>query len=154
MDRAQLRLTLTRWVVPRLSLGVEWNPNADEVGPLANLVAVREGPRRPTVMLGISSDRIGTPDGTAYFGLVSKDLEALTGVPIAPYAGASYGTFDDTLRPIGGVRARFPAGVSAVAMHDGVNVHLAVDVSLPARQTLTLLWVDLRDPGIAYSIAF
>jgi len=145
---------VTRWVLPRLSVGVEWNPVAHEVGPLANLVVVREGERRPAIMFGISSDRIGTPDGTAYFATVAKDLEAATGLPIAPYVGASYGTYDERLRAIGGLRIRFGSRVSLLALHDGVDEHFALDLSLPRRHTVSLLWVAARDPGIAYSVAF
>ena len=154
IDRAKRRFTITRWVHPRLSVGVEWNPGADEVGPLANAILVREGERRPAVMFGVSSDRIGTPDGTAYFVTVAKDLEAMTGAPVAPYVGIVYGTWEDTMRAIGGVRVRLGPRWSVIGIHDGVNMHAAVDIRLPADQVLSLLWIDGRDPGVAYSLAF
>ena len=149
-----MRFTLTRWVLPRLSVGVEWNPLADEVGPLANVVAIREGARRPSVMFGVSSDRIGTPDGTAYFATVAKDLEPIMGWPIAPYIGASYGTFDDELRMIGGLRARLGRGVAVRATHDGVNLHPALEVDLSGNQTLSFIWVETEMFGLAYSVSF
>jgi len=42
IPRASLRTTLTYRVHPRLSIGVEYNPRADDVGVLANLVAITE----------------------------------------------------------------------------------------------------------------
>ena len=139
--------------MPRVSLGIEYNPLADEVGPLANVVAVREGRTRPALIFGTSSDRIGTPDGQAYFGTFSKDLEELTGVPVAPYAGLTYGTYEDELRVIGGFRARLGRGFSTTFIWDGVNLHPTLEYSW-RRHVLTFLWVDLENPGVAYSLEF
>lgn len=141
-------------MLPRLSIGIEYNPLADEVGPLANLIAVREGVHCPSVMFGVSSDRIGTPDGTAYFGTVAKDLESVIGWPVAPYAGVSYGTYDDELRVIGGLRARVGRTVAIQAIWDGVNLHPSVEINLPCDQTLSLMWVETEMFGLAYSLAF
>ena len=141
-------------MLPRLSIGLEWNPLADEVGPLANLIAVFEGVHRPSVMVGVSSDRIGTPSGTAYFLTVAKDLESVVGWPIAPYVGASYGTFDDELRAIGGLRARLGRSVAIQAIYDGVNLHPSVEVNLSGNQTVSFIWVDTEMFGVAYSLAF
>jgi hypothetical protein len=154
IERAQLRFTLSRWMLPWLSLGVEANPEADELGPLVNLVAMLEGPRRPSVMFGVSSDRIGTPDGTAYFMTVAKDLESLWGWPVGAYVGAAYGTWEDELRPIGGLRARVAPGFAVQAIHDGVNLHPSIELELPGDQTLSVIWVETEMLGIAYSVAF
>ena len=100
------------------------------------------------------ADRIGTPFGTAYFMTIAKDLESVVGWPIAPYVGVSYGTFDETLRAIGGLRARFGRGVSIQAIYDGVNLHPSVEVNLPGDHTLSFLWVETEMFGVAYSLAF
>ena len=139
--------------MPRLALGIEINPYADEIGPLVNLVAVTETRARPALMFGTSSDRIGTPDGRAYFGTLSKNLEPLTGLRIAPYAGLSYGTFDDELRVIGGVWAGLGKGFSTTFIWDGVDLHPTVDYS-HGRHTFSALWVALERVGVAYSVAF
>lgn len=141
-------------MLPRLSIGLEWNPLADEVGPLANFIAVREGARRPSIMFGVSSDRIGTPDGTAYFMTIAKDLESVVGWPIAPYVGASYGTWDDELRAIGGLRARLGRRVAIQAIYDGVNLHPSLEVNFSGAHTLSFIWVETEMFGVAYSIAF
>ena len=49
------------------------------VFPVSNLRAED----RPAVILGTSTDRIGTPSGRAIYATASKDLEHLTGLPIA-----------------------------------------------------------------------
>ena len=53
-------------------------------------MVLQETSDRPAVMLGTSSDRIGTSDGQAYFLTVAKDIERWVGLPVAPYAGVSY----------------------------------------------------------------
>lgn len=149
-----MRLTLTYRVLSRLSLGIEVNPRADEIGPLFNWVAVTETERRPALIFGTSSDRIGTPDGQAYFATLSKDLESLTGVRLAPYVGVAYGTFENSLRRIGGVRVPLGRGFAGSALWDGKNLHPTAEYRFLERHVLTLLWVDTRHAGAAYSVAF
>ena len=49
--------------------------------PLLTLIPVTETRNRPAVIFGISSDRIGTPEGTSVYLTASKDLEHWTGLP-------------------------------------------------------------------------
>jgi len=93
---------------PTLSAGVEVNPLAEDVRPIANWLAVQETENTPGLIFGTSSDRIGTPSGQAFYGTLSKDLETWTGLPIAPYFGASFGTFDDELVAIAACGSRGP----------------------------------------------
>ena len=123
VDRAKQRTTLTYQVLPQLSLGAEWNPKGDDLGPLANWRGVDETERRPALILGTSSDRIGTPDGRAYYATLSKDLEHALGLPVAPYAGASYGEFDDELVGIAGLHVRWTPSVGSTHLWDGHNLH-------------------------------
>ena len=154
MARATQRATLTARVLPRLILGLEWNPRADEVGPLANVVAVTETRRRPAVILGTSSDRIGTRSGNSYYVTVSKDLAAEGRPPIAPYAGVAYGTHEDKARAIAGLQLGFSDRYSSTFLFDGVHLHLGFGISLPGGHELLLLLVEGEDPGIGYSIRF
>ncbi len=103
IPRAAVRTTLTYRFHPRLQAGVEYNPRVGEVGVIANFLVLTETERRPALMIGTSTDRIGTPSGQSFYATVSKNLQHETGLPIAPYVGAAFGTFDDRLRPIGGV---------------------------------------------------
>src|SRR5512134_2438884 len=91
VDRAELRTTLSYRFLPTLTAGLEYNPLANDLGPIANWLAIEETGSRPALIFGTSSDRIGTPHGRAIYGTFSKDLTAWTGLPIAPYAGASFG---------------------------------------------------------------
>lgn len=113
-----------------------------------------ETEKRPALIFGLSSDRIGTPDGEAYFFTLSKDLEQRTGWPIAPYVGAAYGTFEDDLKAVGGLHARFGAKFSATFIHDGEAFHPTLDYRFFGRHVLSLLWVDTRNLGVSYSVAF
>jgi hypothetical protein len=139
--------------VPRLSLGVEYNPLAGEVSPLANLLAVPETARRPALILGTSSDRIGTPHGQSFYATVSKNLRRETRLPIAPYVGVAHGTFEDEWRPIGGLSLGFTEQLGALVIHDGENVHPTFSWT-HGRHVLTFLLVDAHHPGVSYSISF
>ena len=139
----------------RFSFGIEWNPEADSTSPLANWLAVPEKKRRPALILGTSSDRIGTPEGQAYYATLSKDLSTVGGGPLSPYVGVAYGTFDDELRAIGGIHVRIPGThLGSTVIYDGMNVHPTLEYRFRERHVLTLLWVDTRDLGLSYSVAF
>lgn len=138
-DRAKWRNTLTYQVHPRLSVGVEYNPLDDDVGVLANLRLLDETAKRPALVIGTSSDRIGTPSGRAYFATLSKDLEGWLDLPIAPYAGASYGEFDDEWVAIGGVRIRYGERWSSGHLWDGHNLHHILDHTLGDRWRVGLV---------------
>ena len=155
IDRARWRNTLMYRVSAPLQCGIEYNPMADDVHPLANWRALPETETRPALILGTSSDRIGTPAGQAYYATLSKDLEVRTGWPVAPYVGASYGTYEDSLRPIGGVQIRHTERLSSMHLHDGRAVHhmLSYDFG-PGRPTVGLLWVDHAHLGVTASLGF
>lgn len=153
IPRAALRTTLTYRFHPRVQLGVEWNPRADEVSPLANILVVTETRKRPAVMIGTSTDRIGTPSGQSFYLTVSKDLHEAIGLPIAPYAGAAFGTFEDRLRPIGGFNLQLHRKVSALVTFNGVNVHPLITYSHKSH-AFSLILVKGRDPGMSYSLTF
>ncbi|MBK6315252.1 MAG: hypothetical protein IPF53_13335 [Blastocatellia bacterium] len=138
---------------PRLTVGVEYNPAASDVGPLVNFVAVTETDRRPALILGTSSDRIGTPEGRSFYATLSKDLTEATGLPIAPYVGVSYGQFDDRARPIGGININFTDRISASALFDGVKVHPLVSYSF-GRHQIGLVFAQGRNPGVTYNFTF
>ncbi|MFT5050068.1 MAG: hypothetical protein ACI8QZ_001462 [Chlamydiales bacterium] len=123
VDRARQRYTGMYAIGESLSIGVEVNPLADDVGALVNWRAVDETRRRPALILGTSSDRIGTTSGRAYYATASKDIESWTGVPVAPYVGTAYGEFDDEWVAIGGLRIRWTPKVSTTHLWDGHNLH-------------------------------
>jgi hypothetical protein len=153
IDRAAWRNTLTYRLHPRLTVGVEYNPLADKVSPLANLVVLTETNTRPALILGTSSDRIGTPFGQSFYATFSKNVQETTGLPIAPYVGVAYGTFDDRLRVIGGLNILLSDRWSSTILFDGVRVHPLVTYSYKRHQFGFVLERG-RNPGASYSISF
>ena len=121
--------------------------------PLVSFHALEENDRRPAILVGTSSDRIGTPTGQSYYVTLSKDLKAWTGLPVAPYAGAVYGTYEDKLRAIGGANVTFGRGFTGLLMFDGVSLHELLTYSR-GRHGLTLMLVRGRDFGFSYSLQF
>lgn len=137
----------------RLQVGIEYNPLADDVHPLANLNVLNETRNRPAVILGTSSDRIGTPDGQSFYLTVSKSLERWIKLPVAPYVGAAHSTHDDKTRAIGGLSIRFPKQVSSLVIFDGVHVHPTLSYSY-REHVVSFILVKGRQAGISYSFAF
>ena len=131
VKRAELRFTATTAVASNLSLGVEFNPLDDDVGLLANWRILDETDSLPALIVGTSSDRIGTPNGRAYYATFSKDLRKVVDLPIAPYLGTAYGDFDDEWEIIGGTVIRWKRGWISTHSWDGHNLHHQMDYTTP-----------------------
>jgi hypothetical protein len=153
IDRARWRNTLTYQVTPRFSVGVEYNPLAGKVAPLANFVAIKETAKRPSLILGTSSDRIGTPSGQSFYATLSKSLERETNLPIAPYVGIAYGTYENRFRVIGGLNIYFGERWSSTVLFDGVRVHPTVNYTR-GRHQFGVIFERGRNPGLSYSLSF
>jgi hypothetical protein len=153
IDRAKLRTTLQYRLTNRLLVGVEYNPLEKEVGPLANFHLLSETKTRPALIIGTSSDRIGTPDGQSFYITVSKNLAPQLKLPIAPYVGVAYGTFEDEWIAIGGLSIKFTSNFSSLFIFDGVHLHSTVNYGWK-NHTFSLVMVRSKDPGFSYSIAF
>ncbi|MBA2502172.1 MAG: hypothetical protein H0V27_04745 [Pyrinomonadaceae bacterium] len=153
VDRAKWRNTLTYRFHPRLTAGVEYNPLAGKVSPLANIVALTETRKRPALILGTSSDRIGTPSGQSFYATLSKSLERETNLPVAPYIGVAYGTYEDRLRVVGGLNIYFRERWSSTILFDGVRVHPTLNYTRGRHQFGVILERG-RNPGLSYSISF
>ncbi len=152
-----MRTTLAYQFLPRFSAGLEYNPLADDVGLIANWVALSETEELPALILGTSSDRIGTPHDRAVYATLSKDLEHALGVPVAPYAGLSYSGFAEKAEFIGGVSVRWSDELSSVHIWDSHNLHHIVEYALPNDQSIGLVLADFDgdyEIGITYSIGF
>lgn len=105
------------------------------------------------MIVGTSSDRIGTPTGQSFYATISKNLRRETKLPIAPYAGLAYGTFEDKLRPIGGLSIGFTEQFTSLVIFDGVHVHPMLSYSV-RRHSFSLIMVRGRDPGVSWSVVF
>ncbi len=153
IDRAKWRNTLTYRFHPRFTAGVEYNPLAGKVSPLANIIALTETHQRPALILGTSSDRIGTPSGQSFYATFSKNLKHATRLPIAPYVGVAYGTFEDRARIIGGLSVNLSERWSSTILFDGVRVHPLVNYTHRQHQ-FGLIFERGRNPGGSYSFSF
>jgi hypothetical protein len=136
-----------------LQLGVEYNPLAEEVGPLVNYRALTETRNRPALLFGTSSDRIGTPFGRAYYGTMSKDLEPYLKVPVSLYGGALYGSFDDEVVYPFGANFRLGNQWTFTPQFDGHASHGLVTYAW-GRYSVTGLLVRWRHPGVAFNVGF
>ncbi|MCW5961520.1 MAG: hypothetical protein KIS76_15255 [Pyrinomonadaceae bacterium] len=153
INRAKWRNTLTYQVNSRLSVGIEYNPLAGKLSPLANFVAVTETEKRPALILGTSSDRIGTPSGQSFYATFSKNLKRETGLPIAPYVGLTYGTYENRVRPIGGLNIYLTKGFSTTILFDGVKVHPLLNYS-NGRHQFGFMLAQGKKAGFSYSVSF
>jgi hypothetical protein len=138
---------------PRFTAGVEYNPLAGKVSQIANFVALTETHQRPAIILGTSSDRIGTPSGQSFYATVSKNLKHLTRLNMSPYVGVAYGTYDHRTRVIGGLNMSFGDRWSSTILFDGVRVHPLVNYTY-GRHQFGLILERGRHPGASYSISF
>ena len=153
IDRAKWRNTLTYRLHPRVTVGIVYNPLAKKVSPLANVVAITETDVRPALILGTSSDRIGTPSGQSFYATFSKSLKRATGLPVAPYVGVAYGTYEDRARIIGGLNITLSDRWSSTILFDGVRIHPLLNYTF-GRHQLGVILERGRNPGISYSISF
>jgi hypothetical protein len=153
IPRATHRTVITHQFLPNLKGGLEWNARADELGIVANWRALTETARRPAVIFGTSSDRIGTPDGQAWFVTVSKSLHHQTGLPIAPYVSVSYSGYDDRILYPFGLNAALGEHWSAMLINDGVHTHLSATYAW-SRFAITVLAVRREDFGLSLGARF
>ena len=138
-------------MLPRLQIGVEINPEVDEVGPLLTWILATEGHRRPAFFLGTSSDRIGSPEGEqSYFLTASKHHPSW---PVSAYVSLNYSEWDDGFNIPFGVEVELGSKFSVRPMYDGQRTHLMLNY-LGQRHGVSLLWVWLERVGVAYSITF
>jgi hypothetical protein len=151
LERPRWRLTASYRVLPTLQLGIEHNPVAEELVPLATWFLVTETESRPAAFLGTSSDRIGSPEGTqAYYLTVAKSFPALRA---SPYASLNYSEWDQGVNFPFGASFDLGRGFSFQPMYDGQRTHLLATYSTE-HWTATLMWVWLEEVGVAASFGF
>lgn len=146
-------MNLAYSVTDRLLAGLEYNERINELRPNVNWRVVSESAKNPAVIVGTSSDRIGTPHGGAYYLTLSKDLSRELREPVAPYIGASYSEFQSRFLVIAGANVSLGNRFSFMPIYDGVNLHQSLTYSWD-RHSLTLLAVRSREVGVTYGIRF
>ena len=151
LTRPRWRATATYRVVPTVQAGVEWNPAAGEVGPLATWFFLAEGPRTPAAFVGTSSDRIGSPKGKrAYFVTAAKNLDP---VPASVYASVNYSEWDSGWNVPFGANFEVVPRVTIQPMYDGHRTHL-LGMYADDRFSVTVILAWLERAGVAISAGF
>jgi hypothetical protein len=153
IDRATWRNTLMHRVSDDLQLGAEYNPLADDLGVIGNWRMQRETARRPALILGTSSDRIGTPRGRAYYLTLSKDLKPVNGWRFSPYAGLLWSEHDHKFRVPLGASIPVGKGFTLNPTFDGFAFHAMASYAWQ-RYSFTGILVRTRDPGFAFTVGF
>ncbi len=149
IDRPRWRVNAAVRAMPRLSLGLEWNPVVEEVSPTFNWIAALETERTPIVSVGTSSDRIGTPEGNyAYFATFAKGFGRF-----APYVSVNYSQFENGFNFPYGVNVALHPQWDLLHMHDGRRTHLLLTYKQPS-YNLSLMLIWLKRPGISVSFGF
>ncbi|MEM7353881.1 MAG: hypothetical protein AAF657_23980 [Acidobacteriota bacterium] len=138
-------------VHPRLQLGVELNPAADEVGPLLTAFLLTESARKPALFIGTSSDRIGSPAGEQSYFLTAAKRHPTW--PVSAYVSLNYSEWDDEFNLPFGIDVELGRSFSARPMYDGHRTHLTLNYQ-GRRYTTSLLWVWLERVGVAFSTSF
>jgi len=111
-------------VIPRVQIGIEYNPVVSEVVPLATVFLVTETERRPALFLGTSSDRIGSPEGTQSYYLTASKLAPK--IPVSVYGSINYSEWDEGVNFPFGAEWYVYGGYSARFMYDGNQPHAVV----------------------------
>jgi hypothetical protein len=151
VDRARWRSTLNYRVHPKLQLGVELNPEVDEVGPLVSWFLLTESAGRPALFLGTSSDRIGSPAGKQSYFLTAAKHHARW--PVSAYVSLNYSEWDADFNFPFGVELELGQSFTLRPMYDGHRTHLTLNFQA-GRHGVSLLWVWLERVGVAYSTTF
>jgi hypothetical protein len=100
---------------------VEYNPVAGEWVPLATVFLATETERRPSLFLGTSSDRIGSPEGTQSYYLTASKLAPK--IPVSVYGSVNYSEWDEGVNFPFGADWSVWDGFSARVMYDGQRTH-------------------------------
>lgn len=151
LARPRWRGTVNYRVFNRLQLGVELNPAAGEIGPLATFFLLTETENAPALFVGTSSDRIGSPEGTqAYYLTASKHI---AGTPLGPYASLNYSEWDDGFNIPFGLTVELGHGLSLRPMYDGQRSHLTANF-FTGRFGASLLYVWYERAGVSVSVGF
>ena len=105
-------------------------------------------------IVGVRHPTIGTPHGTSVYVTASKDLQHWTGLPIAPYGGVVWGSYEKKFRAIGGLNMRLPYRLTSLIQFDGVKVHPSVTYTFNDTHALTFLMIRGTRPGVTYTFSF
>jgi hypothetical protein len=106
--------------------------------------------RTPSVVLGVTSDRLSTPEGQAYFLTFAKSVGDGT---ITPFVSTKYSSADRMIAFPFGASFRLGQDVTVQVLNDSNYTHLLA--SRPVGQAnVTLMLARMRHLGIGVSFGF
>ena len=76
-----------------------------------------------------------------------------TGLPVAPYIGVAYGTYEDRFLPLAGLNVSFTRNFSGLVIFDGVRVYPVLNYTR-GRHAFSFVLAFANKPGLSYSISF
>ena len=151
IDRPKWRTTLSYRFAPTFQAGLEYNAAVGEADPIANWYAIRETDSSPALILGTSSDRIGTPRGRqAVFLTASKQIGNL---PIAPYVSLNYSGADRRFNYPFGAAIQIAEVWTLMPMYDGQRAHTTLTWS-GKNLSISLLYIWNRRLGVSLGTYF
>ena len=118
----------------------------EEVNPLVTLFLLTETEKRPSVFLGTSSDRIGSPAGTtAYYATVTKGVPK-TGT--SAYFSFNYSEWDDGFNLPFGISQDLSRGFAGRYMYDGQESHALLDYYF-GKVGVSFMYIWLEQFGVS-----
>jgi hypothetical protein len=144
---ARYRGTLDYRFNPRLTIGLETN-GIDEVLPRATWFVTPATERLPSVVIGVTADRLSTPRGHAIFFTFSKALTP----NLTPFVSIKYSTDDQLVAFPFGANLTFGSN-TLQGLYDGKNTHL---IATHSRNGINynLMLARMRHLGVGISFGF
>lgn len=151
LPRPRWRATTNVRLHPTLQVGAEWNPVAEEVGPLVTWFVLTETETRPALFAGTSSDRIGSPPHTqSYYLTLARYLPA---VRTSPYVSLNWSEWDEAFNVPFGANVELGRGFSVQPMYDGRRSHLLGSWA-GERVSVSFVWAWFERAGASVSVGF
>lgn len=147
---ARTRATLDYRLSPRLTAGLEANPDANEVLPRATWFALLQTEKMPSVTLGVASDRLSTPEGYAGFLTFARSLK---GGCVSVFGSVKLSSINRAVAYPFGANFRLGDWHVLQVINDGnythaLLTHLADDVAI------TAVWARMRHFGVQLGFGF
>jgi len=144
-------MTATYRFTPRLQAGLEYNPNAPEIGLIGNYIIATESEKSPMINFGWSSDRIGTPPGPhAYYITFAKSIPEWK---LGPYISINYSEHDQRINVPFGISYSLAPHLTTLFMNDGRKSHILLTYA-KENWSISAMLVWLKHPGISISFGF
>lgn len=147
---ARTRATLDYRLSPRLTAGLEVNPDANEVLPRATWFALVQTEKAPSVTLGVAADRLSTPEGYAAFLTFARGLE---GGKISVFGSVKLSTVNRAIAYPFGANFRLDDRHLLQVINDGNHTH-ALLTHMADDVAITAVWARMRHIGIQLGFGF